>query len=136
MTNASIQLEPARDAIAYAAARRLFSDYAAWLGVDLSFQGFEAELAGLPGKYAPPEADAAGGELIVAWRDAEDGSREAVGCVAVRPFADDACEMKRLFVRPVHRGQGLGRRLATQIIHEAITLDYTVMRLDTLDGGD
>ncbi|MCA9629214.1 MAG: GNAT family N-acetyltransferase [Myxococcales bacterium] len=132
MTNASIQLEPARDAIAYAAARRLFSDYAAWLGVDLSFQGFEAELAGLPGKYAPPEADAAGGELIVAWRDAEDGSREAVGCVAVRPFADDACEMKRLWVMPEARGSGLGVRLGEAILDVSRRLGYRRMLLDTL----
>ena len=110
--------------------RTLLREYAAQVGVDLCFQGFEAELAGLPGHYGPPR-----GAMLVARVDGE-----LAGCCALRPLDNtdyaNACEMKRLFVRPVHRGQGLGRRLATQIIHEAITLDYTVMRLDTLDGGD
>jgi ribosomal protein S18 acetylase RimI-like enzyme len=103
-------------------ARRLFEEYAAWLQVDLCFQGFAAELAGLPGVYAPPR-----GRLFLALADAA-----VVGCVALRPLTDGACEMKRLFVRPPFRRCGLGKRLADKVIEDARTIGYRVMRLDTL----
>ena len=104
-------------------ARRLFEEYAAWLGVSLCFQGFAAELAGLPGRYAPPR-----GRLLLGWSD----NGEAVGCAALRPLGDSVCEMKRLFVRPAHRGQGLGRLLVEEIVAEARATGYAIMRLDTL----
>lgn len=107
--------------------RALFREYQRFLGVDLCFQGFEEELATLPGGYAPPQ-----GRLLLARVD-----EQAAGCVALRPLQEaGVCEMKRLFVRPAYRGQGWGRWLATQIIHEATALDYAVMRLDTLDTLD
>jgi GNAT superfamily N-acetyltransferase len=103
-------------------ARELFRDYAAELAVDLCFQSFEAELAGLPGAYAPPK-----GRLLVAECDGIAG-----GCVALRPLEAGVCEMKRLWVSPAFRGAGLGRRLAETIIAEARKIGYRTMRLDTL----
>jgi GNAT superfamily N-acetyltransferase len=103
--------------------KRLFREYETLLGVDLSFQSFEDELAALPGKYAPPS-----GALLIAV----DGERTA-GCVALRKKEEGVCEMKRLFVRPQFRGRGLGRRLAARIIDEALGRGYSTMLLDTLD---
>ena len=104
------------------AVRRLFLEYQESLGVDLCFQGFDRELAELPGGYAPP-----GGRLLVA-RD--DGA--VVACVALRRLDAATCEMKRLYVQPSHRGLGLGRALAEAVIAEARLTGYERMRLDTL----
>lgn len=102
----------------------LFRAYAASLPVDLGYQGFEAELAGLPGKYAPPA-----GALLIARTP----SGEAIGCVAMRPMQGDGlCEMKRLYVTPAARGLGLGGALVRAIVERARTAGYKAMRLDTL----
>jgi ribosomal protein S18 acetylase RimI-like enzyme len=102
--------------------RTLFLEYAQTLGVDLSYQDFDSEVAGLPGDYARP-----GGRLLAARL-----GDELVGCVALRPLGEGVCEMKRLFVRPGHRGLGAGRALAEAIIAAARETGYTTMRLDTL----
>jgi ribosomal protein S18 acetylase RimI-like enzyme len=102
--------------------RKLFEEYAASLEIDLAFQGFAAELEGLPGKYAPPR-----GALILAEQDGE-----PCGCVALRPIDGQTCEMKRLFVRESGRGQGVGRGLVGRILEEARAKGYAAMRLDTL----
>jgi putative acetyltransferase len=105
-----------------AAIRQLFEEYAASLDVDLCFQGFERELAELPGDYAPPE-----GRLLLA----QDGA-VPVGCVALRKISDGICEMKRLYVRPEFRGRKHGLGLVQAILHEARAIGYRWMRLDTL----
>ncbi len=104
--------------------RALMRAYADSLPFDLDFQGFDQELAELPGAYAPPH-----GALLVARIDGLVG-----GCVALRRFDGDICEMKRLFVSPVARGNGLGRLLAEAIVDEARRLGYRRMRLDTTPG--
>lgn len=104
------------------AIRDLFREYAEALGIDLSYQGFEAELAALPGAYAPPA-----GRILLAKIDGE-----AVGCIALRPFAEGTCEMKRLYVRPIFQKHGLGRALCTRLIGEARGAGYISMLLDTL----
>lgn len=105
-------------------ARTLFEEYASGLGFSLCFQGFDQELANLPGDYAPPD-----GRLLLA----EEGD-ELAGCIAMRKLEPHVCEMKRLFLRPAYRGRGLGRALVQSIIDEARKLGYTFMRLDTVPG--
>lgn len=105
-----------------ASIRTLFEEYAAWLNVDLCFQGYAKELASLPGLYAPPR-----GRLLLAVE-----SNTTAGCVALRPLSESVCEMKRLFVRPAFRDAGLGRQLAERIVGEARSIGYSRMRLDTL----
>jgi putative acetyltransferase len=102
--------------------RELFREYQQWLNVDLCFQGFEAELAGLPGAYAPPRGGA--------WIARVDG--KVAGCIALRPLEGGLCEMKRLWVRSDFRGLGLGRRLAEVAIRAACEARYQAMCLDTL----
>lgn len=105
-------------------ARALFLEYARWLAVDLCFQGFDAELAGLPGDYAPPR-----GRLLLAG--AHEG--RAFGCIALRPLAAaSAAEVKRLYVQPAQRGQRWGHRLADALIAEARAIGYRELKLDTL----
>ena len=103
-------------------ARRLFEEYAGSLDVDLCFQDFASELAGLPGQYAPPR-----GELLLASWD-----HGPAGCVALRPLDGATCEMKRLYVRPEFRGHGIGRALIQHVIDVARKAGYRYLRLDSL----
>ncbi len=108
--------------------RELFLEYARGLGFDLDFQGFEHELAGLPGEYAPPR-----GAILLGERLDADGGATVLAAVALRPLAGDVCEMKRMYVRPAARGLGLGRALGEAIVAEGRRLGYRAMRLDTID---
>lgn len=121
-----IEIVPAQAADEIVAVKALFLEYQDSLGVSLCFQGFDKELAELPGSYAPPA-----GRLYLAQVDGA-----VAGCVGLRPlvaaYSDGRCEMKRLYLRPDFRGLGLGRRLAKLIIAEARKIGYRRLVLDTL----
>jgi ribosomal protein S18 acetylase RimI-like enzyme len=139
---AAIEIYPAEFPADLAAVRELFEEYAEWLDYEMSYANIAKELADLPGGYGPP-----GGNLLVAWSVSSPFSRRgdqpegneiirpaanAAGCVALRGWRDEICEMKRLYIRPQYRGLQLGRRLSLAIIAEARKLGYKRMRLDTL----
>jgi putative acetyltransferase len=152
LTHAMLRIVSAETKETLEQASVLFREYAASLGVDLSFQNFDRELATLPGDYTPPS-----GRLFLAAFDEADSSAtnaEAesarplssispassawsasltlAGCVALRKFDDEVCEMKRLYVKPQFRGHGLGLHLAKAVIEAARQVGYRSMRLDTL----
>lgn len=107
-----------------AEAIKLFRAYAESLPIDLAYQGFEAEMAAMPGKYAPPK-----GVLLIA----RNGEGRAIACAALRPIEPDGtCEMKRLYVTAEGRGLGLGKRLLETLFDDARRIGYREMRLDTL----
>ena len=124
---AEIRLVVAEGAALLDQTREIFRDYAASLNIDLCFQNFDAELRDLPADYAAPQ-----GHLLLAMVN-----NEVAGCGALRPIGDvdyaNACEMKRLYVRPKFRSLGLGRLLAQALFDEAQRSGYSFMLLDTLD---
>jgi ribosomal protein S18 acetylase RimI-like enzyme len=125
LADADIRL--ALDAAGIGACRVLLEEYQVGLGVSLCFQGFDRELAGLPGDYATPR----GGLWLATVAGVP------AGCVALRPLASGAAELKRLYVRPANRGSGLGARLARLAVEAARNAGYGVLKLDTLPSmGD
>jgi len=117
-------IRPVRAAGDLAAVVALFETYVATLTVDLGYQDFSRELAGLPGQYAPPK-----GELLLA----RDAAGAPLGCVGLRPIPPDGCcEMKRLYLSPAARGLGLGKAMAQAVVQTARALGYEELRLDTL----
>ncbi|MES2976745.1 MAG: GNAT family N-acetyltransferase [Pseudomonadota bacterium] len=127
MSTSSIRIVTPRNAEELAAVRTIFQEYADSLGVDLCFQSFDSELAGLPGEYSEPR-----GALMLAHVDGA-----LAGCCALRPLDSvdypNACEMKRLYVRKAFRGFGLGRQLAEAALDAARKAGYASVLLDTLD---
>ncbi len=118
-----IELIQARTPEEFSAAKQLFLEYAESLGFSLCFQGFDEELKKLPVLYNPPS-----GELILARSELG----EFVGCVGVKKFDNTTCEMKRLYVKPVARTEGVGYQLVKESITAAKSLGYNLMRLDTI----
>lgn len=106
----------------YREARALLREYEAEIEVDLCFQGFQEELETLERVYGPP------GGILFLLRQEE----RTAGCVALKDLGGGVCEMKRLFLRPGFRGEGLGRRCAERIVQAAREMGYGAMRLDTL----
>ncbi len=138
-----LSIREADGAADLAATRRLFEEYAESLGFDLGFQGFAAELASLPGDYAPPAGclllafdppvfDPTAIDPLVLDPTAAPPSERAAGCVALRRIEPGLCEMKRLYVRLAFRGRGGGRLLAEAVIAAARARRYQRMRLDTV----
>jgi len=123
---AMIEIRPARFPHERGLVGALFREYADSLGIDLAFQGFDEELATLPGVYDEPR-----GRLLLATRDAA-----VLGCIALRPVDQRTGEMKRLYVRPAARGAHLGRRLVERICEEARSAGYARICLDTLPTMD
>lgn len=127
MNTKSIDIVTPRTAVELDALRDIFREYASSLKIDLCFQDFDQELIALPGEYAEPR-----GALLMAYVDGQ-----VAGCCALRPMDSvdypNACEMKRLYVRPAFRGLGLGRQLAEAIMDAARIAGYDDVLLDTLD---
>jgi ribosomal protein S18 acetylase RimI-like enzyme len=124
MAAPALPIRPVGAAADVAAAAALFRAYAASLSVDLAYQGFDAELATLPGTYAPPA-----GALLLAGHP----GRPPLGCVALRPLAEPGlCEMKRLYVAPEGRRAGVGRALVEAALQRAAAIGYAAILLDTL----
>ena len=122
MTTITLRTLTADDRAAVDHVRQFFRNYAAWLGVDLSFQGFDDEMASLPGAYAPPS-----GRLFYA-----EYNGQPAGCVGIRAFSSGLGEMKRLYVEPGQRGFGIGRDLVMAAIRAAKEIGYRKLLLDTL----
>lgn len=100
----------------------LFEEYTKMLGEDLTFQDYESELKGLPGKYQMPK-----GRLYAAYFE-----NQLAGCIALRCLEENKCEMKRLYVRPEYRSKKIGKLLAQKVIEDARAIGYKSMVLDTL----
>ena len=123
-SSSSFQIHPVRSREDLKATVTLFTAYADSLGIDLSFQNFAAEMAAMPGAYAPPL-----GELLLARTT----SGMAIGCVGLRSLKLPwCCEMKRLYVAPEGRGLGVGKALVDSVVEEAAKRGYKEMMLDTL----
>ncbi|MEG3657962.1 GNAT family N-acetyltransferase [Arenibacter palladensis] len=119
----SIEIKMAETATDFANAKKLILEYVAWLGIDLSFQNFDKEMAGLPEMYNHED-----GGLFIAYIN-----EEAVGIAGIRRFNKNDAEIKRMFVQPNSRGLGIGQLLLNHCIDKARKLNYDTIKLDTAD---
>ncbi len=119
----SVTISQAQNSESLDQVRRLFREYADWLGGDICFTQLDRELAELPGEYAPPD-----GRLYLA----STGDQGIVGCIALRRLNESTGELKRLYVRPNGRGHGIGRKLTEMVVSQARLIGYQGIRLDTL----
>jgi len=117
----TLQIERANDPVQLAGIRLLLEGYADWRGHDAALGRFDQELQNLPGEYGPPK-----GLLLIAWMD-----QQAAGCLGLRPLSSTTAELKRMYVDPKFRGNGIGEALLSAIIHEATRMGYERLRLDT-----
>jgi GNAT superfamily N-acetyltransferase len=117
-----IKISIARAPTDYQAARAIIRRYESWLGMDLSFQGFDAEMNSLPSVYGPPR-----GAMIIAYQN-----KRPIGCVGLRDLGGSCCELKRMFVFPEYRTRGVGSMLFERFMRVADELGYHAVRLDTL----
>ncbi|MDX2148345.1 MAG: GNAT family N-acetyltransferase [Planctomycetota bacterium] len=137
MATKSVTVREAAGPSDLGAFRALCEEYAASLPFSLCFQGFEAEMASLPGKYGPPEGVILLGEVVARPSPDADATSLVVGAVALRPIPPRpgerarVCEMKRMYVRPIARGLGVGRALGERLLVEGTRRGYDLMRLDT-----
>lgn len=136
-----MQIVEAHSGVRLEAARRLFAEYVSTLDFDLEYQGFSAELASLPGRFAPPaggmwiaEIDRREGAAGADAASSAAGTVEAIACVAMRALPElgaGVCELKRMYVRPAYRGLGLGRKLGETVVNAAREAGYSLIKLDT-----
>lgn len=124
MTPAQIEIVNANDSKKVNEAKKLIQEYGNSLKISLDHQNFKQEIKNLPGEYVAPK-----GRLLIAYVDGK-----IAGCVALREFANNSCEMKRLYVKDTYRGQGIGKQLVTKLIDEARNIGYEFMKLDTIPG--
>jgi GNAT superfamily N-acetyltransferase len=130
------QIKQATTSTEISQARSLFTEYTAWLDIDLTFQNYASELASLPGLYVPPT-----GTLLIATSASSATSlpsNSPIGCIALRPLKSRSpiktCEIKRLYTVPEARGLGVGKALIERVLEEATRLGYEKVVLDTLEG--
>ncbi|MEZ4774046.1 MAG: GNAT family N-acetyltransferase [Bacteroidia bacterium] len=116
-----VEIFPAITEPAIAQIRELFAEYAVLRNHDAALGNFQYELTHLPGKYAPPS-----GCVLLATLDFQ-----PAGCIAYQPVGEGICEMKRMFVRPSFRRQGIGSKLIVTLQEYAVQQGYHTMRLDT-----
>ncbi len=117
-----IEIRPAVSSKDLNSIRELFEEYWTAFGFTPCFQGFDKELAGLPGKYAAPR-----GRLLLATFDSH-----PAGCVALRPFDETRGEIKRMYVRPTYRGRKIGEALLHALVAEARAIGYADLIADTI----
>jgi carbonic anhydrase len=103
-------------------AKKLFTEYATWLNIDLCFQNFTKELEEIEKMYAAHS----GGIFLCVDDD------KYIGCSAIRRMDDTTCELKRMWVQQNYQGKGIGEELLNKCIDLANKLNYKTIRLDTL----